>query len=86
MDGRWLLVYNDTEDGRHSLAVSLSEDEGRTWKYTRHPEQKEKGKGSFSYPSMIQSADGLVHITYSTNLEGKKTIRHITVPADWVKN
>ena len=86
MDGRWLMVYNDTEDGRHSLAVSLSEDEGRTWKYTRHPEKKEKGKGSFSYPSMIQSADGLVHITYSTNLEGKKTIRHIAFPADWVKN
>ena len=29
--GRWALVYNDLERGRHSLAVSLSDDEGRTW-------------------------------------------------------
>ena len=26
-DGNWLMVYNDVEDGRHSLAVSLSADE-----------------------------------------------------------
>ncbi len=35
-NGLWALVYNDTEDGRHSLAVSLSDDEGRTWRWTRH--------------------------------------------------
>ena len=29
--GRWALVYNDLERGRHSLAISLSDDEGRTW-------------------------------------------------------
>lgn len=84
-DGRWLMVYNDIEDGRHSLAVSLSEDEGKTWKHTRHLEKKEKGKGSFSYPSLIQSEDGLVHVSYSVDLEREKTIRHVTFPADWVK-
>jgi predicted neuraminidase len=85
-DGRWLLVYNDTEDGRHSLAVALSEDEGNTWKYTRHLEGKGNMKGSYSYPSMIQSDDGQVHITYSVNMERQKTIRHVTFHPDWVKN
>ena len=39
--GLWVLAYNDTEAGRHSLAVSLSNDEGRTWKWTRHLERDE---------------------------------------------
>jgi len=39
--GRWLLVYNDTEDGRNQLAVSLSDDEGRTWPHTRYLEEHE---------------------------------------------
>jgi predicted neuraminidase len=30
--GRWALVYNDLARGRHSLAVSLSDDEGTTWR------------------------------------------------------
>ena len=30
-NGHWILVYNDTSDDRNRLAVSLSEDEGKTW-------------------------------------------------------
>lgn len=37
-NGHWVLVYNDLESGRYSLAVSLSEDEGATWPWTRHLE------------------------------------------------
>jgi len=46
-DGRWLLVYNDTTSGRSSLAVSLSEDEGRSWRWTRHLEKH--AAGSYHY-------------------------------------
>ena len=38
-NGNWALIYNDLERGRYSLAVSLSEDEGRTWPWTRHLER-----------------------------------------------
>ena len=38
-NGHWVLVYNDLEQGRYSLAVSLSEDEGATWPWTRHLER-----------------------------------------------
>lgn len=38
-DGTWALIYNDLERDRYSLAVSLSEDEGRTWPWTRHLER-----------------------------------------------
>ncbi len=61
--GRWLLVYNDTIDGRHSLAVSLSDDEGETWSHTRHLELHESGQ--YHYPAVIQSLDGNIHCVYS---------------------
>ncbi len=86
--GRWLMAYNDTEQGRHSLAVSLSEDDGKTWPKTRHLESAEPGQGSFSYPSVIQAADGSIHVTYSYSLpeqEGRRreAIKHARFPESW---
>ncbi len=64
-DGDWICIYNDLPTGRHSLAVSISDDEGRTWKYTRHLEKRDPGEGAFHYPSITQSPDGTIHATYS---------------------
>ncbi|MEA1878590.1 MAG: exo-alpha-sialidase [Bacteroidota bacterium] len=84
-NGDWIIVYNDIEDGRYSLAISLSDDEGETWKWTRHLEKKENGKGSFSYPSVIQTKDGFVHVSYSFHVADNKTIKHVAFSADWIK-
>jgi predicted neuraminidase len=69
-DGLWLLINNDLEAGRHRLGVSLSDDEGRTWKWTRHLERDTEadiktGAGSYHYPSIIQARDGTLHASYS---------------------
>jgi predicted neuraminidase len=69
-DGLWLLINNDLEKERHSLAVSLSDDEGKTWKWTRHLERDtaadiKVGAGSYHYPSIIQARDGTLHVSYS---------------------
>jgi predicted neuraminidase len=69
-NGHWALIYNDLERGRYSLAVSISEDEGRTWGYTRHLERdadsdNEEQWGQYHYPSLIQGQDGTLHATYS---------------------
>ena len=69
-NGNWVLIYNDLERGRSRLAVSLSEDEGRTWRWTRHLERDpdsadEQQTGQYHYPSIIQAADGTLHATYS---------------------
>lgn len=69
-DGRQLLVYNDSENARTPLNVALSKD-GRTWTMVR---TLEDAPGEYSYPAVIQSADGLVHITYTWKREA---IRHI---------
>ncbi len=90
-DGTWTMIYNDTEKGRHSLAVSLSDDEGKTWKWTRHLELDSRGKGagSFHYPSIIQARDGSLHATYSyfeNHLDTEsKSIKHAHFNVAWVK-
>lgn len=89
-DGDWMCIYNDTTQGRHSLAVSISDDEGKTWKWTRHLELSEPGTGSYHYPSIIQAEDGSIHATYSyfvrdpeTKQEGK-SIKYARFNKAWV--
>nr|WP_309696802.1 exo-alpha-sialidase [Armatimonas sp.] len=73
-DTRWLLCCNDTEEGRHQLALSYSEDEGQTWTGTVHLDDSETA--SKSYPSLLQASDGSIHITYSFSATGGEAIRH----------
>ncbi len=35
-NGDWIMVFNDLESGRYSLAAAISDDEGATWKWKRH--------------------------------------------------
>ena len=85
-NGTWLFIGNDTENGRHSLAVWRSTDEGRTWPVKRHLEQAPAGKGSFSYPSLLQTRDGSVHATYSVQgMPGGSSIRHAHFNEAWVQ-
>ncbi len=92
-NGYWALAYNDTERGRHSLAVSISDDEGQTWKWTRHLELDTRGQGagSFHYPSILQARDGRLHVSYSYFLnhlpEGapRKSIKHAAFNLEWVQ-
>lgn len=77
-DGLWLLINNDLESGRHSLAVSLSDDEGATWNWTRHLERDTEadvnaGAGSYHYPSVIQARDGTLHASYSFHQRRSET-------------
>src|SRR5262249_5613717 len=82
-NGDWLLIYNDTTSGRRSLAVSLSDNEGTSWKWTRHLEHQ--SDGSFHYPSMVQSRDGTIHAVYSYFVRGGKSMKHVAFNEAWVK-
>jgi hypothetical protein len=83
-DGRWVLAFNDTEEGRHSLALALSDDEGTTWKWKRHLEKAAPREGSFAYPSLMQTKDGKIQITYTHNLSEMKSIKHAALDVDWI--
>jgi predicted neuraminidase len=92
-DGRWLMINNDTEKDRYSLALTLSDDEGKTWKWKRHIEldTRTEQPGSFHYPSIVQAKDGSIHASYSVfmnhipNGEPRKTIRHARFNVEWVE-
>jgi len=77
--GHWAFLGNDIEDGRYRMALYLSEDEGENWKWKVYLEDEVKGKGGFSYPSLIQTEDGLVHLTYSYHLNNdRKSIKYVS--------
>jgi len=84
-DGRWLMVCNDTEYGRHRLSAFLSDDEGETWKWKRKLEPSDKEGKSFGYPSVIQTRDGLIHMTYSLSTDAGQSIRHCVVNTEWIE-
>jgi predicted neuraminidase len=69
-DGRGLLVYNHTKRGRSPLNLASSID-GKIWKAAFALEDQ---PGEYSYPAIIQTADGLVHITYTWKRERIKYV------------
>jgi len=74
-DGRALLVYNPTRWRRSPLVVAISVD-GDHWQPVL---TLEKGAGEYSYPAVIQTRDGRVHITYTWKRE---RIRHVVLDPD----
>ena len=71
-DGRGLLVYNHTEKGRSPLNVAVSSD-GKLWNAALILENQ---PGEYSYPAVIQTADDLVHITYTWK---RQRIKHVVI-------
>jgi predicted neuraminidase len=73
-DGRHILVYNHTEKGRSPLNVALSKN-CKKWIPTLRLEDK---AGEYSYPAVIQTSDGLIHITYTWK---RQAIKHVVLNA-----
>jgi alpha-L-rhamnosidase len=71
-DGRSLLVYNDSPTARRPLNVAVSGD-GRVWKMVLVVEDLD---GQLAYPAVIQTGDGMVHITYTWK---RLKIRHVVI-------
>ena len=79
LSGNIALVYNDTPHGRTPLTVALSTDEGKTWGYKRDLETE---AGEYSYPAVIQTRDGGIHITYTYR---RVSIMHVEVDEAWIR-
>jgi len=78
-DGRQLLVYNHTHgrgpnigQSRSVLNVAVSDD-GVHWQAAL---VLDRAKGEYSSPAVIQTPDGLVHITYTWN---RRRIKHVVL-------
>lgn len=71
-DGRHVLVYNPVPKGRTPLVVGVSRD-GRNWQTAVTLESE---PGEYSYPAVIQGADGRIHVTYTWK---RQRIRHAVI-------
>jgi len=78
--GNIALAFNDSSVSRNPINVAVSTDGGKTWPFNRDLEPGQDG--SFSYPAIIQSSNGLIHITYTYRRE---SIKHVAVSEEWVK-
>ena len=80
-DGQ-ILVYNHTirtpeNKGRDMLNLAISTN-GTDWK----PEMTlESQQGEYSYPAIIQTSDGLLHITYTYQ---RQSIKHVEIDPDQI--
>ncbi|HEX6960865.1 MAG TPA: exo-alpha-sialidase [Lacipirellula sp.] len=79
-DGRHLLVYNHAPEGRSPLNVAVSSD-GKTWNAALVLEDQPESE--FSYPAVIQTSDGLIHITYTWK---RQRIKHVVIDPAHLKS
>ena len=77
---------------RYPLTIALSEDEGRTWPYMRHVDTSDGFFGQankslnrcLAYPSIMQSRNGRIHISYS--YRGRQCIKYVSIQEDWIRD
>jgi predicted neuraminidase len=77
---------------RYPLTVALSEDGGQTWPFMRHidtgdnfaGEQNRSLNRRCSYPSIVQTRDGLIHVAYS--YRGRQCIKYVRFTEDWIRD
>ncbi len=78
-NGWQMLVHNPLtrgkkwDNGRQKLVASVSKD-GKKWHEVYVLEDQPKGE--FSYPAIVQAADGKAHITYTWQ---RRNIRHVVL-------
>jgi len=72
-DGRIVLAYNPSTKNRTPLSLAVSSD-GNDW---RRILDLESDPGEYSYPAIIQSSDGSIHVTYTWR---RQRIRHVEIP------
>lgn len=77
--GSLLFIYNDSMDDRTPLRAALSKDGGKTFPHRRNLAE---GPGSFSYPTALQTRDGKIHATFTS--DERTTIRHAVFDEEWL--
>ena len=77
--GALVVAFNNSRQRRTPLCLALSDDDGRTWPHLR---TLEHDAGEFSYPTLIEAADGRIHGVYTWR---RQTICHITCDEAWLR-
>lgn len=80
--GSLLLAYNPTEHDRNQLALATSDDNGAHWQLARLVEQSDNSADEFSYPALLEDAQGHIHLTYTYK---RQSIKHVIFTEAWLR-
>jgi predicted neuraminidase len=76
--GNLLLAFNNSDAKRSPLSLAVSADEGVSWTVVR---DVETDPAEFSYPSLCQDANGIIHLSYTWRREA---IKHVAFSEEWL--
>ena len=79
-DGSILAVTNLSTTSRNDLSIARSLDSGESWNVLTAIEHSEQGQ-QFAYPTLIQAADGRIHLAYAWNYA---RIKHVEFNIAWL--
>ena len=86
LNGQLLLAFNNHETEREDMSLAISNNHGQSWKLQKIVEQlhldvpdKEK---QFSYPWLLQTQNGRIHLLYSWH---KSHIKHSVFNTAWLE-
>ncbi len=77
-NGHLVVIFNDSDTERTPLSIARSLDEGRTWETPLH---LESNPGEYSYPCVITTRDGKIHVTYTCR---RYSIKHVEFNEGWL--
>ena len=80
-DGKYILAFNNRKNDRKNLALAVSIDKGNSWRVIGNVEDSQGNDDEFSYPTIVQAADGMFHMVYTWKRKG---IAHVQFNPAWV--
>lgn len=79
-DGRLIVAFNNSAKDRSNLALAFSDDQGKSWKELATLESQ--SGSTFSYPYLMRSSDGLIHMAYTWK---SKAIKIVSFNEAWIQ-
>ena len=76
-----LLIAGNGAGNRNQLLLWSSDAAGKTWRLTRTVESDADDLVEFSYPALLQSRDGRIHLAYTWRRQG---IKHAVFSEAWL--
>lgn len=86
-DGQLLLAFNNQEDEREDMTLAASGNQTKSWEIKKviekHHLKKPDNSKQFSYPWLLQTKNGNIHLLYTWH---KSHIKHQLFNQQWLEN